>query len=134
MLSKENLARIKDQRDLFPPYLQMKIAFDEESGNPIKESNNITAMKNPVNNNSIKVMPCATSQEMATRLGRGFTAPIMVFDEIDFENFNIDILNASIFAFNKASSNAIKNGGMAARLLLSTPKNKRAGIIHHKLR
>lgn len=121
MLSKENLARIKDQRDLFPTYLQMKIAFDEESGNPIKESNNITAMKNPMNNNSIKVMPCANSQEMATRLGRGFTAPIMVFDEIDFENFNIDILNASIFAFNKASDNAKKNFSCSARLLLSTP-------------
>lgn len=121
MLSKENLARIKDQRDLFPPYLQMKIAFDEESGNPIKESNNITAMKNPVNDNSIKVMPCANSQEMATRLGRGFTAPIMVFDEIDFENFNIDILNASIFAFNKASDNAKKNFSCSSRLLLSTP-------------
>ena len=67
-------------------------------------------------------MPCANSQEMATRLGRGFTAPIMVFDEIDFENFNVDILNASIFAFNKASDNAKRNGGMSSRLLLSTPK------------
>ena len=120
LLSKENLARIKDQRDLFPTYLQMKIGFGEE-GNVIKELNNITAMKNPINSNSIKVMPCANSQEMATRLGRGFTAPIMVFDEIDFENFNIDILNASVFAFNKAAANAIKNGNLSARLLLSTP-------------
>ena len=120
MLSKENLARLKDQRDLFPPYLQMKIGFSEE-GNVIKELNNITAMKNPINGNSIKVMPCANSQEMATRLGRGFTAPIMLFDEIDFENYNIDILNASVFAYSKASDNAIQNASMCSRLLLSTP-------------
>ena len=136
MLSKENLARLKDQRDLFPPYLQMKIGFSEE-GNVIKELNNITAMKNPINGNSIKVMPCANSQEMATRLGRGFTAPIMVFDEVDFENYNIDILNASVFAYSKASENAIANHGCASRLLLSTPSsfvniNKRACWKFHK--
>lgn len=119
-LSKENLARIKDQRDLYPTFLQMRLAFDEE-GNPIKGTDNITAMKNPVTNNTIKVMPCANSAEAADRLGRGYTAPIMMYDEIDFENYNVKTLLASGFAYSTASKNAIKNQSMSSRLLLSTP-------------
>lgn len=119
-LSKENLARLKDQRDLYPTYLQMRVAFDEE-GNAIKGIDNITTMKNPVTGNTVKVMPCATSKESAQRLGRGYTAPLMIYDEFDFQNFNIDIVMASVFAYSTASKNAISNNSCSARLFLSTP-------------
>lgn len=119
-LSKENLARMKDQRDLYPAYLQMRIAFDEE-GKMTKGTDNITTMKNPVTGCSVKVMPCANSKEAATRLGRGYTAPIMMYDELDFAPYIIDAIYASAFAYSTASSNAIANGSMACRLLLSTP-------------
>lgn len=119
-LSKENLARLKDQRDLFPEYLQMRIAFGED-GAIIKGTDNITTMKNPVTGCQVKVMPCATSKEMATRLGRGYTSSLMMFDEFDFTNYNIDIINASAFAYSTASTNAINNYSCACRLFLSTP-------------
>lgn len=119
-LSKENLARMKDQRDLYPPYLQMRVAFGED-GSVLKGIDNITTMKNPVTGNEVKVMPCANSKEMATRLGRGYTAPLMMFDEFDFTNFNTEIINASVFAYSTASKNAIKNASMACRLFMSTP-------------
>lgn len=119
-LSKENLARLKDQRDLFPPYLQMKVAFSED-GSTIKGIDNITTMKNPVTGCQVKVMPCATSKEMGTRLGRGYTSSLMMFDEFDFTNYNTEIINASAFAFSRASENAINNHSCACRLFLSTP-------------
>ena len=119
-LSKENLARMKDQRDLYPEYLQMRVAFDDE-GNTIKGMDNITSMKNPVTGCSVKVMPCATSKEAATRLGRGYTAPIILYDEFDFSPYIIDALYASAFAYSTASTNAIKSGSCSSRLLLSTP-------------
>jgi hypothetical protein len=121
-LSKENLARMKDQRDLYPTYLQMRVAFDEETGGIIKGADNITTMKNPVTNNTIKVMPCATSKEAADRLGRGYTAPILLYDEVDWEQHAITVMMASVFAYSTASKNAIDNHSMSCRLLLSTPK------------
>lgn len=119
-LSKENLARMKDQRDLYPVYLQMRVAFDDE-GNAIKGMDNITAMKNPVTGCSVKVMPCANSKEAATRLGRGYTAPIVFYDEFDFSPFIIDALYASAFAYSKASENAMKTNSCSARIICSTP-------------
>lgn len=119
-LSKENLARMKDQRDLYPTYLQMRVAFDEE-GNIVKGMDNITAMKNPVTGCSVKVMPCATSKEAATRLGRGYTAPVMMYDEMDFAPFIIDAIYASAFAYSTASQNAIANHSCSCRVFTSTP-------------
>ena len=119
-LSKENLARMKDQRDLYPTYLQMRVACDEE-GNAIKGTDNITMMKNPVTGCSVKVMPCATSKEAATRLGRGYTAPIIMYDEMDFAPYIIDAIYASAFAYSTASSNAIANQSCAGRIFVSTP-------------
>lgn len=119
-LSKENLARLKSQRDLFPTYLQMRVAFGEDD-KVIKGIDNITTMKNPVTGCQVKVMPCANSKEMATRLGRGYTSSLMMFDEFDFTNYNIDIINASGFAYSTASRNAIEHHSAACRLFLSTP-------------
>ena len=120
-LCKENLARLKDQRDLFPSYLQMRAAIDEETGGVVKGIDNIMTMKNPINSNSIKVMPSANSAEMATRLGRGYTAPLEYFDEIDFMNWQVNILMSSSFSYATASENAIRNASAACRLFTSTP-------------
>ena len=119
-LAKENLARMKDQRDLYPPYLQMRVAFTEE-GNIIKGADNITNMKNPVTGNSVKVMGCANSEEAADRLGRGYTAPVMFYDELDFMQYQMKAINASVFAYSTASQNAIENHSCAARIFTSTP-------------
>lgn len=120
-LAKENLARMKDQRDLYPPYLQMRVAFDEEKQAIIKGTDNITNMKNPVTGNAVKVMPCANSEEAANRLGRGYTAPLMFYDECDFSPYIITAIMASVFAYSTASKNAIENHSCAARIFTSTP-------------
>lgn len=119
-LSKENLARLKDQRDMLPVYMQMKVAFTDD-GKIDKETDNITTMKNPITKNQVKVMPRATSRDAAMRIGRGFTASLAMFDEFDFTNYNIDIVDASVFAYSTASQNAKENNSLFGRLFLSTP-------------
>lgn len=133
-LAKENLARLKDQRDMLPTYMQMKVAFTED-GKIDKEIDNITTMKNPVTRNQIKVMPRATSRDNAMRIGRGFTASLALFDEFDFTNYNIDIIDASVFAYSTASQNAKENFSLYGRIFSSTPDFLRrfGEVILHKL-
>lgn len=70
-LAKQNLYRLKCQRDLMPKWLQMKIAYGED-GSIDKGTDNITSLKNPITGNVIKVMPKATSKDAAIKLGRGY--------------------------------------------------------------
>ena len=119
-LAKENLARMKDQRDLLPQYMQMKMAFNEEGGID-KEIDNITTMKNPITKCQVKVMPRATSKDNAMRIGRGYTSSIMFFDEFDFINHNITIIEASVYAYSTASQNAEASSSVYGRLFTSTP-------------
>ncbi len=118
-LAKENLARMKDQRDLLPQYMQMRVAFTEDGID--KEIDNITTMKNPITKCQVKVMPRATSVDNAMRIGRGYTSSIMFFDEFDFINHNITILDASVFAYSTASENAKANNSIYSRIFTSTP-------------
>lgn len=119
-LAKQNLYRLKCQRDMMPAYLQMKIAIDGE-GSILKETNNITTMRNPVTNNTIKVMPKAVSMDAAIKLGRGETAALHYLDEFDFTPWNTEIMKASSFSFARASENAAKNHSLFGRVLSSTP-------------
>ena len=120
-LAKTNLYRLKCQRDMLPPWLQMKLAYNED-GSINKGQDNVTTLKNPINGNNIKVMPKATSKDAAIRLGRGDTAAFHYFDEYDFINFNLEIQKASAFSYAKASENARLNHSLYGRLLTSTPK------------
>jgi len=120
-LSKTNLYRLKCQRDMMPAFMQMKIDIRDD-GTMLKEIDNITTMRNPVNGNTIKVMPKANSPDMATRLGRGETSSLQLFDEFDYIPYNINIIDASVFAFSTASINAAKNGSLFGRVFISTPR------------
>ena len=94
---------------------------DENSGKTIKAKNNATQIANPVTNNSIITRASATTRDAATSLGRGLTAPIIHFDELEFTPF-IDIIVANSFmSFKTAHDNALKNGAATARLITSTP-------------
>lgn len=117
--SLDNLARIKVQRDMLPAYVQMRTAFIDEKLE--KETDNVKTMRNPVNNNKIITLPKATSKSAAMNLGRGKTTAVMNFDEFDFTPHNIEIINASVFAYETARNNAIKNGSIACRIFTSTP-------------
>ncbi len=115
-----NLYRLKCQRDMLPAYMQMRIAMDRD-GNIVKESNNVTTMKNPITSNSITLLPRANSAELANSNGRGMTASLQYFDEFDFTNYQVITLKSSVFAFNTAHNNAIQNGSCSSRIFSSTP-------------
>lgn len=119
-LAKQNLYRLKCQRDMLPTWMQMKMSFKED-GSVDKGQDNITMMRNPITNNVIKVMPKATSQDAAIKLGRGETAAFYWNDEFDFTPWNTEILDAAAFAYSTAKENAIKHNSLAIRGLSSTP-------------
>lgn len=119
-LAKQNLYRLKCHRDMMPTFLQMKLAYTDDGGVD-KGTDNITALRNPITNNTIKVMPTATSVDSARRLGRGETAALHYHDEHDFTPYNIEIQKAASFAYSKAASNAAKNGSLFCRIMTSTP-------------
>lgn len=118
--NKMNLYRLKCHRDMLPRYMQMKTTVDMV-GNLIKEKNSVTAIRNPVNNNSIKLLPRANSKDSAMTCGRGATSSLMYFDEWDFIPFNTTIMDSAAFAYSRARENSLAAGSMACRLFTSTP-------------
>lgn len=119
-LGKTNLYRFKCQRDLLPTWMQMRTVIDD-NGKVSKGTENITTMRNPITHNTIKVMPKAMSKDAAIRLGRGETAAFHHFDEMDFIDNGMEIIDASVFSYATASTNARENGGIACRIFTSTP-------------
>lgn len=119
-LAKQNLYRLKCQRDMLPSWMQMKIAYKED-GSVDKGQDNITSLKNPITGNVIKVMPKATSKDAAIKMGRGETASFHYMDELDFTNYNTEIMKAASFSYARASENAIKNSSLFSRCFTSTP-------------
>ena len=122
-LNKMNLARLKAQRDMLPTYLQMKNVFDQETLKIIKETSNVTSMKNPITKNSITLLPTASTEAKADGLGRGYTSSIQFWDEFDWTPWNTRIIDTSVFAFNTASDNAKQNKSLYGRIFTSTPGN-----------
>ena len=122
-LNKMNLARLKAQRDMLPAYLQAKNIFDIATLKILKETSNVTSMRNPVTNNNIILLPTANSEAKADGLGRGYTSSIQLWDEFDWTPYNTKIIDCSVFAFNTASANAKTNKSLYGRLFTSTPGN-----------
>lgn len=118
--NKMNLYRLKCHRDMLPRYMQMKTTIDM-AGNLVKEKNSVTTIRNPVNNNSIKLLPRANSKDSAMTCGRGATSSLMYFDEWDFIPYQVEIMNSAAFAYSRASENAAKSGSLYSRVFSSTP-------------
>lgn len=116
----ENLTRLKDQRDLLPPYLQFKVSYDDD-GKEIRGMNNVRKITNASNGNSIVTKPSATSVAKAEMIGRGSTQPIQYYDEVEFTPFIKTIMEAAGPAFKTASDNAKRNKGLYGRIFTSTP-------------
>lgn len=119
-LAKQNLYRLKCQRDMLPKWMQMRLAFKED-GKIDKGRDSITMMRNPITNNTIKVMPKATSRDSAIKAGRGDTCSLYWNDEFDFTAWNTEILDAAAPAYSTASDNARMNKSLYGRILTSTP-------------
>ena len=118
--AKVNLYRLKCQREMLPAYLQMTHAYTDD-GKIDKGINNVTTMRNPLNNNSIKCMTKATSVDIARSQGRGDTAAMHYMDEFDFWPYNETIMKAAAFSYARASENAVKNKSLHCRICTSTP-------------
>lgn len=119
--ARENLFRLKSQRDLLPKWMQMRTIIDDATGKIERETDNVTTMKNPITKNTIVTLPKATSKESATKIGRGKTTALQYWDEFDFTPWQTEIIDASVFAYKTAADNAIKNSAMACRIFTSTP-------------
>ena len=115
-----NLTKLKDQRDLLPPYLQFKIAFDDNM-KEIKGRDNVKTLKNASNGNSIVTKPSARGIESAERIGRGSSQVIQYYDEFEFIAYIKTIMEAAGPAFNTASENAKRNNAISCRCFTSTP-------------
>lgn len=115
-----NLARLKQQRDLLPPFMRMtKMVLSD--GKTDKGRDNVKSLLNPVNKNKIVTKPSASSVEKAEGLGRGCTQTIQYYDETEFTEHIKTIVEAAGPAFNTASKNAKKNNAAYCRIMTSTP-------------
>jgi len=115
-----NLYRLKCQRDMFPPWMQMRYVIND-SGKFDKGIDNTKSIRNPVNGNIIMTMGKATSKDSAMRLGRGATACLQYYDEFDFIPYQTEIINAASFAYSTAARNAAANNSLYGRIYSSTP-------------
>ena len=115
-----NLTKVKDQRALLPPYLQFKIAFDDD-GKEIKGVDNTKTLKNASNGNSIVTKPSARGIESAERIGRGSSQVVQYYDEFEFISYIKTIMAAAGPAYSTASENAKRNNSIHCRILTSTP-------------
>lgn len=118
--AKNNLRRLKAQRDLLPPYLQFKVSLTDD-GKLGKQIDNANRLENKTNRNSIVTAPSARSKEKADSIGRGRTQPIHYYDEVEFTDWIKVIVEAAGPAYAKAAMNAEKNGSAHCRIFTTTP-------------
>ena len=93
--SNDNLARFKAQKELLPLYLQQKYTIVDGQLKANQGTNNITEIKNPINGNRVVCKASAKTEEGAENIGRGNTAPIQFFDEVEFTSHIGLIMKAS---------------------------------------
>lgn len=101
-----NLDRLKQQRELLPKYLQMRVIMNEE-GKLEKGQDNVKTVTNPSTGNKIVTKPSARSEEAAEGLGRGKTYSHLIrqricktsliagnFLELELPNYNSNVIVA----------------------------------------
>ena len=118
--AKENLARFGTTIRLLPEYMQFKWIEDDE-GHKIKEKDNVTERKHPVNGNRIIIKASATSLDGALKLARGLTTAIQHFDEPEFTSYIKTIVENSVSTYETAASRAKENHAMYGRCFTCTP-------------
>lgn len=122
-LASDNLDRLKQQRTLLPPFLQIRedCVIDAVLNTKDVEVDNLRKIYNPLNKNSIVTKSRANSRESAMKLGRGNTLPITYIDETEFVSYVDEIVKAAGPAFSTASDNAKRNKSAYCRIFSSTP-------------
>lgn len=118
--AKENLARIKEMRDVLPEYLRFNTRFNSE-GKELKLPENKEDSFNPKTRNTLVTKPSATSKDKADLLGRGMTQPVQWFDEIAFLKYNMIIYDSASPAAGQAAQEAKANGKPYCKMMSTTP-------------
>lgn len=118
--AKINLQDFADQIDILPEYMQFKYVLDED-GKVIKGRNSATKMRHPITKNEIVVTSKAPNPSEAAKKGRGLSAAILHFDEVEFTPFIDVIVGNSVSTFEESAKRSREAGGMAARIFTSTP-------------
>ena len=109
-----NLQRIKEIRDALPNYLNLY--------NMSTDKDNAHEMKYVTENyyNQIRIKAPSKSPKEAAKVGRGFSTPIMWFDELNFIPQIGEIYDSSSFAYKTVAEIAKKNGSYHHRLMSSS--------------
>ena len=118
--SKNNLARVKDTRELLPSYLRMDQMFGP-GGEKLKGRNSVESMTHPVNRNIIRTVASARDKTSAASLMRGRTTSIIYIDEYAFIKHNKIIYMNMVPAWNTAANNARQNHKPYGMLITTTP-------------
>lgn len=116
----KNLDDVRKIRDSLPQYLRFDKEFKED-GSYKSATNNVKELVQPKSGSSIKTYPSARTTVDADNLGRGFSQPLIYFDEFAFTKF-IDIIYAAAApSFSQASSEARSAGMPYGMVVTSTP-------------
>lgn len=118
--TKENLDRLKTLRDSLPEYLKMATVYDTQ-GKPLKASNTVEYIKNPINKNMIKCLPSATSEGNAANLLRGKSLSGLWVDEAGFIPHLRTILINGMPALRTSMDQCAANGAPHGIIYTSTP-------------
>ena len=121
-LSKKNLRGMKNILNNLPSYLsKMGTEVVNNIGKKVRKTDNITMYREPAQNNSAMIAACASTEDAAETVGRGYTQTYQFFDESEFTKFIGTIVKVSGMSFNTASRNADKNGSGYCRIFATTP-------------
>jgi len=120
-LSKENLGRIRQIRDLLPSYLRFDSVFSMVNGKKTKVPNTVVFMEHAINHNKIRVYPKARNELAAANLLRGQTFPLLWADEFAFIPYMKTIYGNMAPAMSKAVEISKANGSPYGILYTTTP-------------
>jgi hypothetical protein len=122
---------LKSHKDVLPIWLQQKYAFVEDEvalGDTPDEKkiykglDNVRRILNPVTKNTILSKPSARTEAAADGIGRGNSAAIQLYDEVEFTSYIGTILAASGPAYVRSAEVAERNNSYHCRILTTTPK------------
>ena len=119
--SKDNLARIRAIRDLFPIYLRFDAVYSEVSGKKTKVSSTVSFMENAINHNKLRTYGKSQNELAAANLLRGQTFPLLWVDEFAFIKYMKTIYGNMIPAMSKATEIAKRNNVPYGILYTTTP-------------
>lgn len=121
-LAIKNLRGMRTIISHLPSYMvKMGTETVDANGKTVRKTDNVKTYREPVQNNSAMVANCASSEDSAETVGRGYSHVYQFFDEAEFTRYISIIVKVSGMAYNTASMNAEKNHSGHCRIFATTP-------------